>query len=422
MSVREARPEERAGWDARTVDQPGGHVYQSRAWAEHRRASGWLPRFLVADDGGRALALTRRWPLIRGGSAYLPRGPVPMGADGATLGGRLVALADSLGGEGIDVVAADPEVPAVEGGFRAVIEAAGFHAIEEIQPARHRVSLPLGPGVDEPAAFDAVAKSTRQRIRAADRSTVVVRHDARLGPEGVGEGFVEPVRSGVEPSGPVDTGVGVSGPADAESTDAESADAESADAEAADAESADAESADAESADAADDALDRFYDLLLETGERRHFSFGPRAGFVAWWRSALRAGHLVYLEARAGDPAGEPLAGLILYRHGGRLSTVHSGDRAATRSEHPGALHLLRWRAIQLAIREGCMEMDLGGVDVAGSRGEPREGDPLYGLYQHKASFGGRWLELTGAHERIYDARGYAAGRLAGRVARSVRR
>jgi hypothetical protein len=33
--------------------------------------------------------------------------------------------------------------------------------------------------------------------------------------------------------------------------------------------------------------------------------------------------------------------------------------------------------------------MDLGGVDVAGARTEPQEGDPLYGLYQHKQSFGG---------------------------------
>ena len=54
--------------------------------------------------------------------------------------------------------------------------------------------------------------------------------------------------------------------------------------------------------------------------------------------------------------------------------------------------------------------MDLGGVDVAGSRSEPREGDPLYGLYQHKRAFGGRWLELTGAHERVFDPRGYALG------------
>jgi lipid II:glycine glycyltransferase (peptidoglycan interpeptide bridge formation enzyme) len=168
-------------------------------------------------------------------------------------------------------------------------------------------------------------------------------------------------------------------------------------------------------------ALDRFYDLLLETGERRHFSFGPRASFVAWWLAALAAGHLVYLEARGGDRQ-EVLAGLVVYRHGGRLSTVHSGDHAAGRTDHPGALHLLRWRAIQLAIREGCSEMDLGGVDVAGSREEPREGDPLFGLYQHKRAFGGEWLALTGAHERVYDPRGYAVGRMTDRLARLVRR
>jgi lipid II:glycine glycyltransferase (peptidoglycan interpeptide bridge formation enzyme) len=66
--------------------------------------------------------------------------------------------------------------------------------------------------------------------------------------------------------------------------------------------------------------------------------------------------------------------------------------------------------------------MDLGGVDVAGARDEPHEGDPLYGLYQHKTSFGGRWLELTGAQERVYDARGYRIGRLASLAARLVRR
>ena len=368
MSVRDARPEELVDWDVHTVEAPGGHVYQSHAWAEHRRATGWAPRFLVSHDGGRALALTRRWPLTGGGSAYLPRGPVPMGADVAGLGARLIGLADALAREGIDVVAADPEVPDAERGFRSVIEAAGFQAVEEIQPSRHRVSLPLGPGSDEAAVFEAIAKSTRQRIRGAERAAVaIVRHDTRAGPDGAGEGFCEPT-------------------------------------------------------EAAEVALHRFYDLLLETGERRHFSFGPRAGFVAWWRAALSAGHLVYLEARAADAAGDPLAGLILYRHGGRLSTVHSGDHAATRSTHAGALHLLRWRAIQLAIREGGTEMDLGGVDVAGSRGEPREGDRLYGLYQHKASFGGRWLELTGAHERIYDPRGYQIGRLASRAARLVGR
>lgn len=367
MNVRDATPTELDDWDARVVDAPGGHVYQSHAWAEHRRASGWRPRFLIGDDGGRALALVRPWPLVGGASAYIPRGPVPMGADASGLAARQIAIGESLAADGVDVVAADPEIPATESAFRGAIEAAGFQPIEEIQPSRHRVSLPLGPGVDETAVFEAIAKSTRQRIRGAEKAEVaIVRHDARRG-ELPHEGFTVPA----EP-----------GPA----------------------------------------ALDRFYDLLLETGERRHFSFGPRAPFVAWWSAALAAGHLVYLEARAGDAAGEPLAGLILYRHGGRLSTVHSGDHAAARTTHPGALHLLRWRAIQLAILEGSSEMDLGGVDTAGARDEPKEGDDLYGLYQHKQSFGGRWLELTGAHERVYDARGYQFGRLAGRVARLIGR
>jgi lipid II:glycine glycyltransferase (peptidoglycan interpeptide bridge formation enzyme) len=368
LNVRDATTEELADWDSRTVDAPGGHVYQSRAWADHQAASGWTPRFLVVANGGQALALTRGWRLVPGGSAYLPRGPVAMGADPAALAARLIAVADALAGERTDVVAADPEVPASETAFRVAIETAGFAAIEEIQPSRHRISLPLGPGIDETAAFDGISKSTRQRIRAAEGADIaVVRHDARTGPDGAGEGFVLP-------SEPPET------------------------------------------------ALDRFYDLLLETGERRHFSFGPRAGSVGWWRAALEAGHLVYLEARAGGAAGDPLAGLVLYRHGGRLSTVHSGDHGATRTTHPGALHLLRWRAIQLAVRAGCSEMDLGGVDVAGARGEPKQGDPLHGLYQHKRSFGGQWLELTGAHERVFDSRGYQAGRLAGRLGRVVGR
>jgi len=163
-------------------------------------------------------------------------------------------------------------------------------------------------------------------------------------------------------------------------------------------------------------ALDRFYDLLLETGERKHFSFGPRESFVAWWTSAHRAGHLVYLEARSS--AGDPLAGLLLYRHGRRLTPVHSGDHEVARSDHPGALHLLRWRAIQLAIREGRDEMDLGGVDVAGARHEPKEGDPTYGLYQHKRSFGAEWIELAGAHEKVIRANHYRAGRIVAKLSR----
>jgi lipid II:glycine glycyltransferase (peptidoglycan interpeptide bridge formation enzyme) len=362
--IHPATADELVDWDERAVDAPGGHVYQSRAWADHRAASGWEADHLVFEDGYRVLALRRPLPLVGGWSVYIPRGPIEGGETARQTADRLAAVVEHLAAHRVAVVATDAEIPAASG-YRELLATIGFHPIDEIQPSRHRVTLALG-GRTEEEVFGGVSKSTRQRVRKAEAEIeTVVRHDGRLGPDGVGDGFGQP-----------DEAPGV--------------------------------------------ALDRFYDLMLETGERKNFSFGPRDRYVAWWQAAMRAGHLVYLEARGAG--GAPIAGLVLYRHGDRLSTVHSGDHADERAENPGALHLLRWRAIQLAIREDRAEMDLGGVDVAGARDEPKEGGPMWGLYQHKRSFGGEWLELSGAHERVLDPNRYRVGRLASRVKRLIGR
>jgi lipid II:glycine glycyltransferase (peptidoglycan interpeptide bridge formation enzyme) len=363
-SIHAATADELVDWDEHAVDAPGGHVLQSRAWAEHRAASGWQSDHLVFEDGYRALALRRPLPLVGGWSAYIPRGPIAAGETVDQTSDRLAAIVDHLAAAEVAVIATDAEIPAATG-YGERLAAIGFKPIEEIQPSRHRVSLALA-GRTEEEVFAGVSKSTRQRIRKAENDVeLVVRHDGRLGPDGVGEGFDQPKE-------PLEV------------------------------------------------ALDRFYDLLLETGERKQFSFGPRANFLAWWQAAHAAGHLVYLEAWG--IRGAPVAGLILYRHGDRLSTVHSGDHAEDRDETPGALHLLRWRAIQLALREGRAEMDLGGADVAGARRKPTEGEPMWGLYQHKRSFGGEWLELTGAHERVLDPNRYRIGRFASRAKRLIGR
>jgi lipid II:glycine glycyltransferase (peptidoglycan interpeptide bridge formation enzyme) len=175
-------------------------------------------------------------------------------------------------------------------------------------------------------------------------------------------------------------------------------------------------------AEAPETALGRFFGLLRATGERRGFGFAGPQEFVAWWLRALAAGHLVYLEAREGAPDGDVLGGLVLYRHGERLSTAHSADRAERRHDHPGAMHLLRWRAIELALAEGRTEMDLGGVDVAGARREPAPGEPTHGLYEHKRSFGATWVALAGAQEYVARAWRYAAGRTIARAGRAVGR
>jgi lipid II:glycine glycyltransferase (peptidoglycan interpeptide bridge formation enzyme) len=134
----------------------------------------------------------------------------------------------------------------------------------------------------------------------------------------------------------------------------------------------------------------------------------------------VAAGLAVYLEVRS--PGNELLGAAILYRHGGRLTYAHSADREDLRHQFPGVIHLLIWRAIQLAAREGLGEFDLAGVDVAGHRTEPREGDAMYGLYSFKRSFGGHWVELTGNHERIARAPRYMIGRLTRRLSATAAR
>ena len=112
-------------------------------------------------------------------------------------------------------------------------------------------------------------------------------------------------------------------------------------------------------------------------------------------------------------PRPEPLGGLILYRHGDRLSTVHSADAPGVRTTHPGVMHLLRWRAIQLAIREG-RDRDGPrrrghGPDHARAR---REGTRWRGCTSTSARSGRRWVEMTGAHERVMSPRALRPRRL----------
>jgi lipid II:glycine glycyltransferase (peptidoglycan interpeptide bridge formation enzyme) len=364
-AYREARPDEIATWDDLTVRPAGGHVLQSRAWAEHRATRRWHPRYLVGDDGSGVLALTRRWPIVGGASAYIPRGPAPTGGIEDAVA-RLEGSTSWLAAREVDVIASDAEVPAL--GYAERIARLGFRPIEEIEPSRHRLSLRLGHGSTEEAALENVAKSTRQRIRQAERDGLaVVRHDKAAYDGTLTSAGYEDVELPTE---------------------------------------------------AFEVAIGRFRDLALQTADRRHFVLGSRASFLDWTTRAFAAGYLILLLAADGGGEAAPVAGLMLYRHGGRLSTALSGDRSDARAKHPGAFHLLRWRAIQLAIREDAIEMDLGGVDVAGARHEPKPGEPMYGLYQHKRSFGAEWVELPGAHERVIRPARYLLGRVAARLVR----
>jgi lipid II:glycine glycyltransferase (peptidoglycan interpeptide bridge formation enzyme) len=374
MRFAEATPEELVDWDRDTVDVPGGNVYQSRAWAEARSKLGWRPRFLVADDGYRLLSLERPWRLVGGAGAYLSKGPISAGEPVERTAERLEAAADWLFGRGVDVIASDAEIPA-DTGYPGLIEGRGFRPIEEVQPSRHRVALALRPGEPEGTYFAGFAMSTRQRVRQAEKAGLrVIRWDSRW-PEGP-----QPAAAGAPDGG------------------------------------AQAESGFDVPPQGADPrmAFDGFYDLLEVTAARRHFGLGARAGFVDWSSAGLAAGQVILLEVRT--PAGELVGGASFYRHGGRLTYSHSGDRADLRRAFPGVVHLILWRAIQLAVREAMIEVDLAGVDIRGARREPVAGEEMAGLYDFKRSFGATWIELTGNHEKVARPWRYGLGRATGRL------
>jgi lipid II:glycine glycyltransferase (peptidoglycan interpeptide bridge formation enzyme) len=370
MRFAEATPAELKDWDRHTVDVPGGNVYQSRAWAEARSRLGWRPRYLVADDGYRLLALERPWRLVGGSGAYLSKGPVAADEPVERTAERLSAAADWLFDHGMDVIASDAEIPAATG-YPALIEAAGFKPIEEVQPSRHRVALALRPGEPDRTYFAGFAMSTRQRVRQAEKAGLrVIRWDTRWNPA--------PEPESAPSSGPV---AGFEAPPAGAEPRA---------------------------------AFDRFFELLQVTAARRHFGLGSRAGFIDWSSAGLTAGQVILLEVRT--PNDELIGGATFYRHGGRLTYSHSGDRADLRRAFPGVVHLILWRAIQLAVAEAMIEVDLAGVDVRGARREPVAGEEMAGLYDFKRSFGATWIELSGNHEKVARQWRYGLGRVTGRL------
>jgi lipid II:glycine glycyltransferase (peptidoglycan interpeptide bridge formation enzyme) len=364
VEVREATVSQLPDWDDLAVRSAHGHVYQSRAWAAYRAAFGWQPRFLVADDGAPILALARPWPLVGSDGIYVSRGPLP-DADPARTLARLEAVTRWFAERGASVVSADPEVPA-ESPYRELLTAAGFRQIEEIQPSRHRLAVDLANVSDAAELLASFGATTRNMIRAAERTDLRL---VRFGP-------IDDA-----PSPPADE------PAPAAELQAE---------------------------------LTALYGLMSATATRRGFGLASRERFVDWSGRAYAAGHLAYIGGH--DTEGQLVAGATFYRHGRRWTYANAADDPRFRKTYPGAVRQVVWEALQAALAEGRTEMDLGGVDVPGARRRPVPGEPAHGMLAFKESFGARWIELTGAHERVLRPTRYGLGRVTGRIASALGR
>jgi lipid II:glycine glycyltransferase (peptidoglycan interpeptide bridge formation enzyme) len=164
------------GWDARAVAAIGGHVMQGTAWADHRRAQGADPRFVTFSDGRVALVVLRHQRLAPGIVATCRRGPARASLTGTELAGHLAVLGDAMRDLGARELSADPELDA-DPGYEAAMDALGARPTDEFQPSIHVMRLAFAEGATEAGVFGDIQKTTRQRIRAAERVGTTVRRD-----------------------------------------------------------------------------------------------------------------------------------------------------------------------------------------------------------------------------------------------------
>jgi hypothetical protein len=377
VRARLATADDLESWDAATVASPNGHVLQSRAWAEFRAAHGWHTWHIAFDDGFRMLVLGRP----RAGAAaaaYASRGPVPE-HDSARSAGRAAAAAELLAEEGVPGLVVDGETPAAWGLARH-LAAAGFEPTDEEQPSRHRMDVRLGPddtpNSDEKTIFDSFGAQTRNLVRQAERHGLKVRRlDA-------GGGRLE----GDEAASELEEfeHVGLEDPASVEQL------------------------------------LRGIHGMVDASVQPRTSPLASADPFVEWSRLAIAHGHALYLQAE--HPQDGPVAAIGFARHGHRLSFSFVGARPELRRTYPGAIRLLVWRGIQIALDERRTVVDLGGVDTAELRRRPDKGDPTYGAYQFRESFGARWVEMTGAHRSRRQADRGGVGRAAATALRRLGR
>ena len=304
-------------WDGRAVRVIGGHVMQSSTWADYRRSLGDEPRFLIFDDGRVALATLRATRGLPGTEASVRRGPAHLGEAADVAAARARALADWARAHGARDLFLDPERPA-DAAWEAAMEAAGFRVSEGLEPSIHVMRLDFPPGIDEEALFARLSKSTRQRVRAAERDGTRVLDDL------------------------------------------------------------------------AGERLEEFVVLMAERARALGIPLRSDTDYLRGWRALLAAGLARLLLA---DHEGLLVGGLFLFRQGGIHATAYSADRAASRADLPGTMHLLRWTAIRDALREGVAAIELGGVDLPGHRQPPQPGEPGHGLYEHKRGFGAVWVD-----------------------------
>lgn len=168
MTARFATTDETASWDKRVLENPdGGNVFQSLEFAEQKRRTGWMPRFVVCGDYA-VTVLEKSVPLL-GKLWYAPKGP------GVSTTRELSSVFDELTvfarEHGVFCLKVEPELRKADETTADLLRL-GLIRVRPIQPNFSTITLDLRPSLDE--ILGNLNQKGRHAIRRAERDGVVV--------------------------------------------------------------------------------------------------------------------------------------------------------------------------------------------------------------------------------------------------------
>jgi len=148
--------------------------------------------------------------------------------------------------------------------------------------------------------------------------------------------------------------------------------------------------------------VNKFYELLLKTGERDQFGIHS----LNYYQNAYDIFSKYHsCELFLASYQGIQLAGIMVFLHGSRAWYFYGASSNQERDRMP--TYLLQWEAMCWSKKMGCQEYDLWGVPDEDESTLEKDfacrSDGLWGVYRFKRGFGGQLYRSLGAWDYIYS-------------------
>jgi lipid II:glycine glycyltransferase (peptidoglycan interpeptide bridge formation enzyme) len=168
-------------WDALVAKSPRAPYQQSTNWAEVKAGQGWRSaRVMITRDGsidGGAQLLYRPLPLL-GGIGFVARGPILASGDPALAAATAEGVERLAAASGVAYLIVQPPKQQAEI-MAAQLLGDGYRTAPEIMAPHNTTTDVLDLSQGEEAILASMRKSTRRRVRLAQRRHTIVREGGR---------------------------------------------------------------------------------------------------------------------------------------------------------------------------------------------------------------------------------------------------